>query len=133
MMRSDSNANPRMTCFQDSNVRHFVGHSLLAKEMILKNLYESMEKFRKNIFVWKNNMFEKTISNVPIYKDDFICPKWKSPTESFPFYEFTFKLIDKIPDKSRKIILPNNEIANRINKIPVLENELMTDNELVKS
>ena len=42
-MRSDSNANPRMSYFQDPNVTHFVGHFLLAKEMILKNLQESME------------------------------------------------------------------------------------------
>lgn len=54
----------------------------------------------------------------------------------FPFYKFTFKLIENIPDESKKVILPNNEIANGITKIPVsdnLKNELMTHNELVKN
>lgn len=38
--------------------------------------------------------------------------------------------------KVKKVILPNNGIANGIKKIPVsdnLKNELMTDNELVKN
>ena len=38
--------------------------------------------------------------------------------------------------KVKKVILPNNEIANGITKIPVsdnLKNELMTHNELVKN
>ena len=54
-----------------------------------------MEGFFIKIYEYR---FEKTINNVSISKDNFI-PKWKSPTESVPFYEFTFKLNDNIPDK----------------------------------
>ena len=54
-----------------------------------------MEGFFIKIYKYR---FEKTINNVPISKDNFI-PKWKLPTESVPFYKFTFRLNDNIPDK----------------------------------
>ena len=38
------------------------------------------------------------------------------------FLEFTFKHNDDIADEIKKIILPNNEIANEIEKMPVLDN-----------
>ena len=55
---------------------------------------------------------------------------WKPKTESFSFNEFIFKWKDNIPDKIKNIILPTDEIANEIEKIPVpsdLEEQLMTD------
>ena len=65
------------------------------KKKILKSFKEEMEGFFIKIYEYR---FEKTINNVPISNDKFI-PKWKLPTESVPFYEFTFRLNDNIPDK----------------------------------
>ena len=68
---------------------------MLAEKEDPKTLLGRNGRFFIKIYEYR---FEKTINNVPISKDDFI-PKWKSPTELVPFYEFTFKLNDNIPDK----------------------------------
>ena len=122
-----------MTYFQDPKVRLFVGHILhkKAKTNFLKHakfigkrdsppkLLGINERFFTKIYQYR---FEKTISNVSIYKDDFIYSKWKPPTDSFPFHESTFKLNDDIPNKIKKIILPDDKIANGMEKIPVPDN-----------
>lgn len=113
-----------MTYFQDPSTRVFAGHILCRKARKKKFL-----KHAKFISKSKNTQkpvgtngrffnkickyrFEKTISNVHIYKDDVIYSKWKSPT----LHEFKFTLNDDISDKNKIIILPNDKIANKIEK-----------------
>lgn len=77
--------------------------------------------------VWKN------YENIPVYKDNFVCPKWKSKIESFPINELKFKFNDNIQDKIKNNILPTHKINNKIEKVPVssdFEDQLMMDDEL---
>ena len=129
-----------MAYFQDPNIRVFAGHILYrkAKKKFLKHAKFISKSKNTQKLVGTNGRFfnkickyrfEKTISNVHIYKDDFIYSKQKSPT----LHEFKFTLNDDISDKNKIIILPNDKIANKIKRNPVpnnLQNDLMTDDEL---